>query len=96
MDIAYKIQLFDHISKSYIGVNNYYLWFNHSKFESILKELEQLKQSHIIPINFPILPRTTGKYDRAADMNLFKANVLYNKLVKLGVDCQIVEISYSE
>lgn len=90
MDIAHKIQLFNFIPLDKAGIS-IYAWVSHPDFEKDLKELEltgKVEQNKFY----------TGisKFDRALDMDLFKATVMYNRLVKLGVKCEIVEIDYNE
>ncbi len=90
MDIAYKIQLFNFIPKN-SGTTKYYAWWACPVFEKDLKELEltgKVEQNQLYT--------GSSKFDRALDMDLFKATVMYNRLIKLGVECEIVEINYND
>lgn len=67
------------------------LGVSHPDFEKDLKELEltgKVEQNQLYT--------GSSKFDRDLDMDLFKATVMYNRLIKLGVKCKIVEIDYSE
>ena len=90
MDIAYKIQLFNFISKI-SGITKYYAWWTHPDFEKDLKKLELTGR-----VENNVFYTGSSKFDRDLDMDLFKATVMYNRLVKLGVECEIVEINYND
>ena len=90
MDIAYKIQLFNFIPEN-PGSTKYYAWWACSDFEKDLKELELTGR-----VGQNQLYTGSSTFDRALDMDLFKATVMYNRLVKLGVECEIVEINYND
>lgn len=82
MDIAYKIQLSNFIAP-FEEDSSAYVWVSHPEFEKDLLEQNRL---HI----------HSSKFDRELDIDLFKATVMYNRLVKLGVKCEIVEINYND
>ena len=90
MNIGYKIQLFNFIPKNSRTVK-YYAWWTHPNFERDLKELELTGK-----IENNVFYTGSSKFDRELDMDLFKATVMYNRLVKLGVECEIVEINYND
>lgn len=90
MDIGYKIQLFNFIPKN-LGTAKYYAGVSHRNFEKDLKELELNGR-----VENNQLYTHSSKFDRELDMDLFKATVMYNRLVKLGVECEIVEINYND
>lgn len=89
MDIAYKIQLFNCIPKI-SGIKEYYAWWTQPDFERDLEQLELTGK-----VENMVFYTGSSKFDRALDMDLFKATVMYNRLIKLGVECEIVEIDYS-
>lgn len=82
MHTGYKIQLSNFIAP-FEEDSSAYVWVSHPDFEKDLLEKTRL---HI----------HSSKFDRDADMDLFKATVMYNRLVKLGVKCEIVEIDYND
>lgn len=43
-----------------------------------------------------VIPYTSNKWDREEDLDLFQATVWKNRLTKLGVECEIVEVDYSK
>ena len=90
MDIAYKIQLFNFIPEN-TGSIKYYAWWTHPNFEKDLKKLELTGR-----VENNVFYTGSSKFDRELDMDLFKATVMYNRLVKLGVECEIVEINYND
>lgn len=90
MDIAYKIQLFNFIPLDKAGIS-IYAWVSHPAFEKDLKELELTGK-----VEEDQFYTGSAKFDRDLDMDLFKATVMYNRLVKLGVKCVIVEINYND
>ena len=90
MDTSHKIQLFNFIPLDKAGIS-IYAWVSHPDFEKDLKELEltgKVEQNQLYT--------GSSTFDRDLDMDLFKATVMYNRLVKLGVECEIVEINYND
>lgn len=82
----YKIQIFSHITLTHAEDGPHFLWITHKTLKEPLEELVKTNGFYF----------TSNPYDKEEDLDLIKANIWKHKLIKFGVECEIVKIDYSE
>lgn len=86
----YKIQLFNYITKVDYPK---FLWISNKHLE---EELDNIKHNRPLTTIGENIYTTSNKFDEEEDLDLFQATIWKDRLTKLGVECEIVKIDYSE
>ena len=89
--IRYKIRLFSHLPFKIYREDYYFLFFSRSTFDTIFKDLENLKNKAYVRFNLAFM---SNAFDEEEDLDLFKARAVHKRLTELGVDCAVVKVDY--